>query len=406
MGTSLAPNYANLFMDRFETKALDGYPLKPLTWKRFIDDIFMIWTHGEDSLNKFIEYLNSLHETIKFTHEMSYTQIDFLDTTVKFGENRTLITTLYNKPTDTHLYLEHSSAHPNSILTKGPYGQYLRLRRICSLDHDFELNAKKLTGYYLKRGYPFKSVKKHYHRARKFTQDELLDTVPRPQNDIPVTVTQFNPTNPPIGSLVRTNWNIIQNTEELTQIFKDKPLVGYRRLPNLKDILTSSSINYPPVPKPLGTPLVHVPVCTRLGKCTYCPKIKKVEQITSFHSKRIFKCQALPPKHKIMCELSNVIYMINCNQCGLQYIGETKRPIGNRMYEHYSSVQRFQAEKATPVSRHFTQKNHSVKNMELSILQWMGDPTSPNATTRRRRRELYYIWAFPTLHPAGINMFV
>ena len=33
MGTSLAPNYANLFMDRFETKALDGYPLKPLTWK-------------------------------------------------------------------------------------------------------------------------------------------------------------------------------------------------------------------------------------------------------------------------------------------------------------------------------------------------------------------------------------
>ena len=214
MGTSLAPNYANLFMDRFETKALDGYPLKPLTWKRFIDDIFMIWTHGEDSLNKFIEYLNSLHETIKFTHEMSYTQIDFLDTTVKFGENRTLITTLYNKPTDTRLYLEHSSAHPNSILTKGPYGQYLRLRRICSLDLDFEVNAKKLTGYYLKKGYPFKSLKKHYHRARKFTQDELLDTVPRPQNDIPVMVTQFNPTNPPIGSLVRTNWNIIQNTEE------------------------------------------------------------------------------------------------------------------------------------------------------------------------------------------------
>ena len=31
MGTSLAPNHANLFMDRFEMKALDGYPLKPLT---------------------------------------------------------------------------------------------------------------------------------------------------------------------------------------------------------------------------------------------------------------------------------------------------------------------------------------------------------------------------------------
>ena len=50
MGTAAAPNYANLFMDRFETKAL--------IWLRFIDDIFMIWTHGEDNLNEFIKYLN------------------------------------------------------------------------------------------------------------------------------------------------------------------------------------------------------------------------------------------------------------------------------------------------------------------------------------------------------------
>ena len=42
MDTALAPNYANLFMDRFEIKALTGYPLKPLAWKRFSDDIFMI----------------------------------------------------------------------------------------------------------------------------------------------------------------------------------------------------------------------------------------------------------------------------------------------------------------------------------------------------------------------------
>ena len=115
MGTSLAPNYANLFMDRFETKALAGYPLKPLTWKRFIDDIFLVWTHGEESLKKFIDYLNSLPDTIKFTHEMSYTQIDFLDTTIKFGQDRGLITTLFNKPTDTHLYLEYSSAHYRTL---------------------------------------------------------------------------------------------------------------------------------------------------------------------------------------------------------------------------------------------------------------------------------------------------
>ena len=54
MGTALAPNHANLFMDRFETKALNNYPKKPLIWKRFIDDIFLIWTYGEDSLKNLL----------------------------------------------------------------------------------------------------------------------------------------------------------------------------------------------------------------------------------------------------------------------------------------------------------------------------------------------------------------
>ena len=174
MGTALAPNYANIFMDRFETRALAGAKLKPLVWKRFIDDIFMIWTHGTQKLEEFITYLNEIHPTIKFTHEFSHDRIDFLDTTVKFDCNRNLITTLYNKPTDSHLYLHHSSAHPRTVLDKGPYGQYLRLRRICSLDSDFTTNAHKLTGYYLKRGYPFASLKQHMLRAQKYTQDELL----------------------------------------------------------------------------------------------------------------------------------------------------------------------------------------------------------------------------------------
>ena len=57
MGTALAPNYANLFMDKFKTKALKNYPLQPLIWKRFIDDIFLIWKHGQAELDKFVAYI-------------------------------------------------------------------------------------------------------------------------------------------------------------------------------------------------------------------------------------------------------------------------------------------------------------------------------------------------------------
>ena len=71
MRTRMAPSYANLFIGKFEQQAIDNSLLKPFIWWRLIDDIFMIWTHGEEHLKSFIGFLNSIHPSIKFTHEYS-----------------------------------------------------------------------------------------------------------------------------------------------------------------------------------------------------------------------------------------------------------------------------------------------------------------------------------------------
>ena len=214
-------------------------------------------------------------------------------------------------------------------------------------------------------------------------------------------MTEFNPSNPPIKPLIRNNWNIIQYTDELIKIFKDKPLVGYRRLPNLKDLLTNASITYPPKEN-TKIKKYFSSLCTRLGKCTYCSNLTKIDYITNHHSKKVFKCVNLPFKLKYTCELNNVIYIIKYTKCGLQYIGETKRPIRQRMYEHYRSVQKFNAQNSTPVSRHFTQPKH----IQFSIFQWMWEDTNPDSSTICKRQELFDIWALPTIHPTGINIFV
>ena len=39
MGTKMAPSYANIFMAQLEERLLANYPIKPLLWKRYIDDI-------------------------------------------------------------------------------------------------------------------------------------------------------------------------------------------------------------------------------------------------------------------------------------------------------------------------------------------------------------------------------
>ena len=181
-------------------------------------------------------------------------------------------------------------------------------------------------------------------------------------------------------------------------------LVGFRKLPNLRD-LTSSVIRYPP-PEPPKKGNKLIPVCTRLGRCTYCPKIKKISNFTSFHTKKTYQCRNLPNKPSLTCELSNIIYLIICKSCGRQYCGETKTPFRQRIYEHIRSVQLDQEQKSTPVSRHFTQKDHSVKDVEFAIIHWMGNATKPDPTPAGRSQEMYYIWLLPTLAPAGINIFM
>ena len=108
MGTKLAPSYANLFMTTFEQIHVYTYHQQPTLWKRFIDDIFLIWPHGMDSLLEFIQYLNTVHPTIKSTSTISPTEIAFLDLTIYIIDNK-LYTRLYTKSTDRHMYLNFNS---------------------------------------------------------------------------------------------------------------------------------------------------------------------------------------------------------------------------------------------------------------------------------------------------------
>ena len=104
---------------------------QPLSWFRFIDDVDMKWTHGDKELDDFLEHANSIHPSIKFTHEVSKIKISFLDTTTTVKEgNKT--TDVYSKPTDKHQYLSPSSCHPKHCFKSIPFRQASRIKRICS----------------------------------------------------------------------------------------------------------------------------------------------------------------------------------------------------------------------------------------------------------------------------------
>ena len=64
MGTRCALNYAILFMAVLEDKFLAQQSTKPMVWKRYIDDIFMIWDHTEIELDHFLDKLDNYHPKI------------------------------------------------------------------------------------------------------------------------------------------------------------------------------------------------------------------------------------------------------------------------------------------------------------------------------------------------------
>ncbi|GFR76762.1 hypothetical protein ElyMa_003951300, partial [Elysia marginata] len=84
----MAPSYANLFMGALEGKMLNSSPHQPLIWLRYIDDIFLIWTHGSSTLDQFLTHANNFHPTIKFTSEISPLKIPFLDIELAINKAR------------------------------------------------------------------------------------------------------------------------------------------------------------------------------------------------------------------------------------------------------------------------------------------------------------------------------
>ena len=82
VGTKFAPPFACIFMDEVETEFLKSQERKSFLWLRFIDNIFFIWTHGEEKLTQFLNEINSFYSNLKFIYETSSWTVCFLDLNV------------------------------------------------------------------------------------------------------------------------------------------------------------------------------------------------------------------------------------------------------------------------------------------------------------------------------------
>ena len=169
MGTRMAPSYANIFKKYVEVQLIDTSPKKPTVWLRFIDDIFMIWGHGKQTLEEFDHLANNIHPTIKFSFNNSEQEIPFLDTIIYRGNDNHILTRLHHKPTDNKQYLHYNSAHPWKQKRSVPYGQLIRCKRMCSEETYFNKESQTIIQQLTSRKYPINLLQEALEKVKTWT---------------------------------------------------------------------------------------------------------------------------------------------------------------------------------------------------------------------------------------------
>ena len=132
MGSRIAPPLAFLFMHTVESLMLATDTHQPVLYRRYIDDIFGLWTHGSKALDSYYEFLNSFHPSLKFSIERTdaahQNQIPFLDTLLTVQAPGAYTTELYIKPMTAPIILHFQSSHPmqtkRSLIHSQLYGLY------------------------------------------------------------------------------------------------------------------------------------------------------------------------------------------------------------------------------------------------------------------------------------------
>jgi hypothetical protein len=324
MGKKFAPNYANIFMAKWESEALNKCPKKPQCYFRYLDDIFIIWPHTREEFTEFLDILNSHHPNIKLKANIDNHSIDFLDVTIfkghRFELTRKLDTKVYFKPTDTHELLHKSSYHPSHTFKGIIKSQIIRFKRNCSNEIDFENACHTLFSVLRKRGYA-------HSYLRKIKRDTLYGLNLQGQSD------------------------------------------------------------------KCGKP-----------RCKTCQHIKITETITDPNGNLIRL------HDQLNCQSKNVIYVIECLNCNIRYVGETCQKLKDRVNQHRSDIK---CKKNTVIATHFAQKCPDINFFQITPVEkvprlvpesytFMGMMENSD-TIRLYQREQAWMRRLKTLNPQGLN---
>ena len=151
--------------------------------------------------------------------------------------------------------------------------------------------------------------------------------------------------------------------------------------------------------------------------CKLCPRLSTRDQFVSTSTHRIHRSVIPDNVASVSCNCANVIYLITCQRCKLQYVGETAQLLRERIGKHASCMKHPEKDNTCRIlSEHFNQGFCEGAKFSVHILEKLsGDgripsgrkkvlgPLDPAITSLRRKKEREWMLKLRTVYPYGLN---
>ena len=145
--------------------------------------------------------------------------------------------------------------------------------------------------------------------------------------------------------------------------------------------------------------------------CKLCHHLSTKDHFVSTSTHRVYESVIPPDIDHLNCNSSNVIYLITCRKCRLQYVGETAQKLRERRNHHDSCFSHPEKDNNCRIlSDHFSKglcKNatysvHIIEKLVGSGRDEEGE-VDPSLTTIRRKKETEWMLKLRTVFPYGLN---
>ena len=137
-------------------------------------------------------------------------------------------------------------------------------------------------------------------------------------------------------------------------------------------------------------------------RCRTCPYIIECNSFVSTNNHSMFY-PILGTAEYLTCSTENIVYLISCQLCNNQYVGESKNSIQKRFSSHRSSIRNGKSNQL--IHNHFHIDCHGLDNCRIIPIEKIEAPglNEKEITRYRLDREKHWIITLQTCYPLGLN---